>query len=97
MKQLAVFCSRDLEDRVVAALDHAGVEGFLRLGGGTGAKFKSGGELPRTMTWEATLFLVPAVAEDRLQLVIAELERYAGSCEVKPCLRIIVSAVEKVV
>ncbi len=97
MKQLMIYCSRDLEDRVVAALDAAGVEGFLRVGEATGNKFQPPALLPRTMTWEAALFVAPAAAEQKVEQIIAELESYAGACEVRPCLRMVVSAVERVV
>lgn len=97
MKHLTIYCSRDLEHRVVAALDSAGVEGFLRVGEATGNKFQPPSLLPRTMTWEAALFMVPAAPEQKVGEIIAELERYAGACEVRPCLRIVVSAVEQVV
>jgi hypothetical protein len=97
MKQLSIYCSRDLEDRVIAALDRVGVEGFMRVGGATGNKFKPPAELPRAMTWEAILFLVPAAPDNKIEQVIGELERYAGACEVRPCLKIVVSTVEKVV
>ena len=96
MNQLAIYCSRDIEDRVVRALDAAGVGGFLHVAHATGNKFKPGDELPRLLTWDAVLSLVPAVAEDRVDTIMRQLADYAGSCEVDPCLRMVVSAVEKV-
>ncbi len=96
MKQLAIYCSHDLEDRVVRALDRAGVEGFLRVGNASGHKFRPGRELPGTLTWDAALLLVPAVPDHLVDGIAAELEQYSGSCEVRPCLRLIVSSVEKV-
>ena len=65
MKQLTIYCSRDLEERVVAVLDHAGAEGYLRLAGATANRFSPSGQVPRVSSWEATLFLVPGTEETR--------------------------------
>jgi hypothetical protein len=94
MKQLTIYCSHDLEERVVTALDEAGVEGFVRLGHATANRFRGPGEVPRALTWEATMFLVPGVPEERADAVVRELSGYAGACDIAPCLRIVVSPVE---
>jgi hypothetical protein len=96
MKQLAIFCSTDIEEEVTGALDHAGVEGFLRVAGGAGTQFAPKGELPRSFSWEATVFIVPALAAEPLEEVVSALSAYAGSCTIEPCLRIVVSDVERV-
>jgi hypothetical protein len=96
MKQLTVYCSRDLEERVVAALDRAGAEGFFRVGGSSGSKFLPAGELPRTTSWDAVALTVPAIPPDAAQKVVAELEAYANACEIQPCLRIVMTAIEQV-
>jgi hypothetical protein len=96
MKQLTIYCSRDLENRVVNALDHARLEGFLRIGGASGSKFCDPGEVPRTMDWEATMFLVPGAEEVQIQAVVNELAEYTKSCDTYPCLRIAVAPVEQV-
>ena len=95
MKQLAIYCSRDLEERVVSALDQAGVEGFVRIPHVTGNKFREPGGVPRTLTWEALAFVVPGAEEATVEAVVRELEGYAGGCEIRPCLRMVVSSVEK--
>ena len=95
MKQLTIYCSRDLENHVVNALDHAKVEGFLRVGGASGSKFCDPGEVPRTMDWEATMFLIPGAAVPQIEAVISELEDYAKSCETYPCLRMSVTSLEQ--
>jgi len=96
MKQLSVFVSRDLEERVVHAFDHAGVDAYLRVGDATGVRFSEPGQLPRTMTWDAALYVVPAVGDAPVRAIVDELREYVGSCEIEPCLRIVVSAVEEV-
>jgi hypothetical protein len=97
MKQLSIYCSHDLEDQVVEALDRGGVDGFLRVAHATGNKFKPGDELPRVMTWDAALYLVPTVQPDRAEMIVSELQQFAGACEENPCLRIVVSTVERVI
>lgn len=96
MKQLSIYCSRDLEERVLHALDHAGIEMFLRVPG-IGERFLGRGQLPRTMRWEAALFLVPGASSERIDRVVAELSQYAGECEIEPCLRLVVASVDRVV
>jgi hypothetical protein len=91
MKQLTVLCSRDLEDRVVTALDNAGVEGYARHGDVSGNKFMPQGQVPRTMTWEAVSFMVPAATDQQIESITGELRRFAGSCEIQPCLRMVVT------
>lgn len=95
MRSLTVFCSRDLEDRVVSAFEHAGIEAFLRLGGATGHRFVPTDEMSRTMTWEAIMFVVPVASTERIDTAVDELEHYAGTCEIEPCLRVIVGTVDR--
>jgi hypothetical protein len=96
MRQVTVYVSHDLEARVVHAFDHAGIDGYLRVAGATGARFASAGQLPRTVTWKASLFLVPAADEVQVRRVVEELREFAGTCEVEPCLRIVVADVVEV-
>ena len=96
MKQLTVFCNRDEEERVVAAFDHAGIPSYLRVGDATGHRFLDPGQIPRDMTWEATLFVVPAVSEERMNAAVKELRAYTGKCEIEPCLRVVISSVDEV-
>jgi hypothetical protein len=95
MKQLTVYCSRDLEKRVISAFDEVDLEGYVHLGGATGHKFLPGDQVPRTMTWEASVFVVPSAPEDRIARVVDSLKLYAGSCEIEPCIRIVTSDVEQ--
>jgi len=96
MKQLTIYCSRDLESTVVTALDHARVEGYLRVGGATGNRFAEHGRVPRSIAWEATVFMVPETDDARVRAVVEQLEGYAGSCEIAPCLRMVVSPVAEI-
>lgn len=95
MKQLTIFCSRDLEDRVITALDTAGIEGFARMSDVTGNKFLSKGQVPRTMAWDSLCIIVPADTDERVDEVVGILKQYAGKCDIEPCLRMVVSSVEK--
>jgi hypothetical protein len=94
MKQIAIFCSPDLDRKVIGALDEARVEGFMRVASGTGNFFKEPGQIPRTMSWEATLFIVPAASDEQVERVLAPLREHAGNCETAPCLRVTVTPVE---
>jgi len=89
MKQLTVFVNRDLEPQVLAAFDHAGIEGFLRLGEASGNRFLAAGEVPRTIAWEAIMFVVPAVEEGKADRIAAELADAAADCGAGPCLRVV--------
>jgi hypothetical protein len=95
MKQLTIFCSRDEEERVVSAFDHAEIPSYVRIGEATGNRFFDRGQIPRSMTWEATMFVVPAVPVDRVEAAVKELRAYATSCAIEPCMRIVVSPVDE--
>lgn len=97
MKQLTIFCSRDEESRVITALDRAGIEAYLRVGAATGNKFLEPGKIPRTMTWEAVMMVVPGAPEEKIRVVRGELGEYTRSCEIEPCLRMVVSPVDEVI
>jgi len=94
MKQLAIFVNRDLEARVLAALDHVRVDAFLRVAEATGNRFLDEGEVPRTVAWEAVMFVVPAIDESRAERVAAELAGVAAECDAGPCLRVVALPVE---
>jgi hypothetical protein len=96
MKQLSVFVSRDLESRVEHAFDHAGIDTYLRIGDATGVRFTAAGQLPRTTTWDAALFVIPAADEGAIRTVMDELRQFAGTCEFEPCLRMVVTSVDEV-
>lgn len=91
-----VFCTSDEEERVVAAFDHAGIPAYLRVGNATGHRFLDRSQIPRDMSWEATLFVVPAVSEKQMSAAAKELRAYKGECEIEPCLRIVISPVDEV-
>ncbi len=96
MTQVTIYCSRDLEGRVVHALDHADVDTYLQLGGATAHRFVDKGQVPRTIGWEASVFHVPGLDEERTRRLVEQIEEYAGDCEVAPCLRIVVAPVLEV-
>ena len=95
MKQLTIFCSSDLAGTVQGALVRAGVEGFLHVPGGVGVKPGAAAEHGRYPRWEAGMF-VAAVSDEAVANVVDSLRSFAGSCEVAPCLRILVSSLEAV-
>ena len=43
-----------------------------------------------------TMFVVPAVTGEKVEWILGELREYSRSCEIEPCLRIIVSSIEVV-
>jgi hypothetical protein len=90
MKQLTIFCSRDLEQRAVAVLDGEGLQGYLRLGDATGNRFLPKGQLPRAVVWEAVMLVVPGDEDERIDRVRKKLQLLAADCEVEPCIRLLV-------
>ena len=88
MSQLTIFASADLEPRVVEALDRAGVAGFLRVPGATGNRFLPG-QVPRTLSWEAVMIIVPLLDDEQLQSITEQLSAAAADCEAEPCLRLV--------
>jgi hypothetical protein len=95
VKQLTIFCSSDLSDIVRDALVHAGVTGFLKVPHAVGSKPGATGQHGRYPTWDAEMFVAAAEAE-AVDKVMKDLEQHVGKCDVEPCLRIMVSALEAV-
>jgi len=95
MKQLTIFCSPDLESRVISVLDEEGVEGFLHLPGGSANLFDDPGRVPRSLTWGANLVVVPAADDEVVERVADRLDEYASSCATETCLRYAVTVVER--
>jgi len=96
MKQLTIFVNADLEPQVVAALDHAEVDGFLRVGEASGNRFLAEGEVPRTVAWEAVMFVVPVANEEQIRAVVGELDTVAESCGTGPCLKVVATPAESI-
>ena len=95
MKQLTVYCSLDIEDDVISILDKVGADGFMRVGGTTGNKFLPHGQVPRVMTWEGSILVVPNANDEVVESVVQKLGEYVGKCDVEPCLRFVVTPVEE--
>lgn len=91
MKQLTVFCSRDLESRVVSALDSAGIHGYLRVGDATGNRFLDKGQVPRSVTWEAVMLVVPGDEDAIIDRLREKLQGIASECGPDPCIRLLVN------
>ncbi|GAB4226906.1 MAG: hypothetical protein Kow0062_28860 [Acidobacteriota bacterium] len=94
-KLTTILCNSDLADRVIAALDHAGAHHFLRVPEGVGTMFEPPGRIPRTITWEATMFVVPGLDEEQIDRLVHELRDVVGECSAENCLRILVSNVDR--
>lgn len=95
MKQLTVYCSVDIEDAVITIFDRIGIDGFMRIGNATGNRFLPPGQVPRTMTWEGSVLIVPAAADELVNDAVKRLEEYAGKCDIEPCLRYVVTPIEE--
>jgi hypothetical protein len=94
MKQLTIFVNADLEPQVVAALDHAEVDAFLRIGEASGNRFLAQGEVPRTVAWEAVMFLVPALEDEKVHAVAGELDAVSENCGAGLCLKVVATPAE---
>lgn len=95
MKQLTIFCSSDLSDTVRDILVRAGIAGFLKVPHAVGSKPGATWQHGRYPTWDAEMFIAAAEAE-AVDKAVKDMEQHAGKCDVEPCLRIMVSALEAV-
>ena len=89
------LCSSDLSETVRDALVHAGIEGFIKVPHAVGSKPGATWQHGRYPTWDAEIFIAPGEA-DAADRAVARLGEYAGSYEVEPCLRILVSSLEAI-
>ena len=95
MKQLTVFCSADLSDKVYETLIRAGVEGFIKIPHAVGHLPGAAATHGRFPHWEAEVFMA-SVEPETLDGVIGALRDFIGHCDVAPCLRILVAPLEAV-
>lgn len=89
MTQITVFYSVDLEPRVLAVLDQAGVVGYLRVAGATGNRFLPDGTVPRSVAWDAVMVVVPGADDSQLETIASGLSVLVGDCEAEPCLKMV--------
>ena len=97
MKQLVVYCSEELEHQVVGSFDRHGAEGYLKIPRAVGHKFLEPEALPRSVSFDAIVLIVPGASEATVAAVLEDLQDYAGKCEIQPCLRASVVNVERLV
>ncbi len=97
MKQLVIYCSEDLEHRVVSSIDRHGAEGYLAIPNAVGHKFLEPGTLPRSVSFEAVMIVVPGASEACVAGILADLQHMAQQCEIQPCLRVSVLDVEQLI
>ena len=95
MKQLTIFCSSDLSDTVRDVLVRSGVTGFLKVPHAVGSKPGATWQHGRYPTWDAEMYIAAAETE-AVDKAVEGLEQHVGKCDVEPCLRIMVSALEAV-
>ena len=91
MKQLTIFCSRDLEAQVVRVLDEADLHGYLRVGDATGNRFLPKDQVPRAVTWEAVMLVVPGADDAVIDGIRDRLQAVAAECEVEACIKLMVN------
>lgn len=94
MKLMTIYASSDLEHRIVSAIQESGAETFLTIDGATAHRFNRSHDMPRTMTWEATMFLVPGLTEEQSSRLSESLRAECASLETRPCLRMTMSDVD---
>jgi hypothetical protein len=94
MKQLTIYCSMELNNKVNQVLHKYEVEGFIHMPGIYGNKLKQKGSYEKDLTWEASAFVV-FPEDQKVRHIIQDLQDFADKCEIKPCLRMVVVPVEQ--
>ncbi len=93
MKQLMILSSEEILDQVKRSISHAQLGCYAEIGSAYGHHAKDLRFVEtQEMTWPASMFVI--LGEDEAVAgIVAELKQYAGSCDVKPCLQLIVTDV----
>lgn len=94
MKQLTIYCSEELNDTVNKILHNYEIEGFIHMPGIFGEKFKPKDSFGKDLVWQACAFVV-FPGEDQIESILNELQEYANRCKDKPCLRMVVTPIDK--
>ncbi len=88
MKQLTIYCSEELNERITQILHHYELEGFIHMPGIYGNKFKPKGSFTSDLSWQACAFIV-FPNESQLQGLVNELREFADKCGESPCMRLV--------
>ncbi len=94
-QQLTIMCSNDLAERVTRTLNRILAEGYLHMPNAFGVKPKEHVLVDKSLSFPASLFIVTS-PEPQVQEIVAELKEFSNQCRVKPCLKMIISAVSQV-
>jgi len=93
MKQLTLYCSEELNDRVSQILHHYDLDGYIHNPGLFATTFKPKGSYVKDMAWEAHVYIL-FLSDEQLQGLLEELKQYINACDIEPCIRIVVTPVE---
>ncbi|MFQ5769715.1 MAG: hypothetical protein ACE5HX_04210 [bacterium] len=94
MKQLTIYCSAELEPDVSQIFHKYEIDGFIHIPGIYGNKLKPRGSLEKDQIWPASGFVLHT-DELNIRGIIQDLQNYANKCDIQPCLRMVVTPVEK--
>lgn len=95
MKLLTVIISSDLQDEVGRIISDMNVDCYVRVGESYGISHRCKGSLGDNMPWEAAVLLV-AGEEAQLTELAGKIKAAVQEMDYEPCLRMMLSPVDRV-
>ena len=94
MKQLTIYCSDELTEQVGRVLRRQHIDSFVHIPSIYGNRTSSQASINKDIVWHAEAFVVFTEGQ-QLEAIMNELADFANACEANPCLRMVVTPVEK--
>ncbi len=95
MKLLTILISSDLQDEVSRLIAEMEIDCYMRLGEAYGISHRCRGSLGNNMPWDAAVMMV-AGEREQLEQLADNIESSVRSKEYEPCLRMMLSPVDRV-
>jgi hypothetical protein len=95
MKLLTVILASDMQDEISDLISDMDVDCYVRIGEAYGISHRCTGSLGNDMPWEAAVLLI-AGTEEHLTKLAERIEELSQDKEYKPCLRMMLSPVDRV-
>ncbi|MEA2062072.1 MAG: hypothetical protein U9P14_00115 [Gemmatimonadota bacterium] len=95
MKLLTIITSRDMEGEIEDLLSKAETDCYVKMPEAYGINHRCQGMIGDSLPWDATVLMV-AGEQEKLERLAGDIKRIGTSKTYKPCLRMMLSPVDKV-
>ena len=95
MELLTIILSQDLEHEIADIVSDADIDCYVKLPDAYGVTHRSESTIGDEMDWDATLMMITGEKAD-LERLAGKIQKRMAEKEFKPCLRMMLTPVDKV-